>query len=75
MLALELTYLCLYTQKHPANFGIILKASAFFENNLKDKRWTHTNWQLSFKYFVNRLLNPKIFSKLARVQTTLVFKF
>ena len=59
-------------QKHPHNYRDIFTIRAFFRKYLNGKCCSEPNPQLSFKYFVTSCLNSKLFSKVSKVQTTIV---
>ena len=61
-------------QKLPDYFGDISLTKATFRKYLKEKCWSKSNTQLTFKYFVKLWLIPKLLSEVSKVQTTLVKK-
>ena len=67
-----LTNLYMYQPKPPGYFGDISLIKAILRKNFEGDCFSHFYPQLSFKYFANLHITPKLFSKVLQVQTTLV---
>ena len=73
----KITHSCMYKGPKTARLFLVisLQQQRIIRKYLKEKHWSKSNTQLSFKYFVNLWLITKLFSKVSNVQTTLVKKF
>ena len=60
-------------QKRPDNFWYIFLIKASFEKYLKEKCLSDHKQQLPFNYFSKYCFNLKLFSKVSKFQTTLLW--
>ena len=66
--------LTLSCPKLPDYFSNISLTKRVFRKYLKENYWSEKNKPLSFKYFSNFCLIPKLLTKVSQVQTTVVKK-